>query len=293
MVAMVLRDYEPGAKFDWMPIFEGKQGIGKSSLGRLLVGDKYFVDWLPDLSDKDSALSLQGAWAVEFGELTNLRKQDVESAKAFISRTVDKVRPPYGRIQIESPRRCVFFGTTNSDTYLRDDSGNRRFKPVKVGQLDFDAIARDREQLFAEALFIYVNGFETEKTLDIEGKAKEYEAKIQAEKMLEDESTFMVEDFKKFMKNEAQKRDEIDTRFNFEKFKLTELFSDGWDGPFRGYKSDMRHLQFAAKALKQLGAEKFKSSGSVFWRFNQEKGIPTKTTPTLYRNGKSASNTMV
>ncbi len=288
MVAMIMRDFNPGSKFDWMPIFEGRQGIGKSSIGRLLVGEKYFLDWLPDLSDKDSALSLQGAWAVEFGELANLRKQDVESAKAFVSRTVDKVRPPYGRIWIESPRRCVFFGTTNSDTYLRDDSGNRRFKPIKVGQLNFEALERDREQLFAEALFIYKNEFETQKTLDIEGdRAREYEAQVQSEKMMEDESSFMIEDLKKFIKEEAQKTDKTGT-FNFQKFKLTHLF-EGFSGPLKGYRSDMRHLLFAAKAIRALKGEKFKSNGSVFWKMKiDEKGNPVSPTLTLYGKQKNA-----
>lgn len=289
MTAMVMRIYRPGAKFDWMPIFEGKQGIGKSSLGRLLVGDKYFLDWLPDLSDKDSALGLQGALCVEFGELSNIRKQDVESAKAYISRTVDKVRPPYGRKWVESPRQCVFFGTTNSDTYLRDDSGNRRFKPVKVGQLDFQALDRDREQLFAEALFIWRNGFETEVTLDIEGKAREYEAQIQSEKMVEDESSFMIEDLKKFISSWSPNDDDFGTSLDIQKFRLTELFNE-FSGPLKGYKSDMRHLQFAAKALKHLGFVKFRSNGSVFWR---SVVYHSKRSHALYANGKTEQNTMI
>lgn len=264
IVAMVMRDYHPGSKFDWMPIFEGKQGIGKSSLGRLLVGEKYFLDWLPDLSDKDSALSLQGAWAVEFGELANLRKQDVESAKAFVTRTVDKVRPPYGRRWIESPRRCVFFGTTNSDTYLRDDSGNRRFKPVKVGNLNFEALHADRVQLFAEALFIWNNGFETERTLDIEGKARLYEAQIQTEKMVEDDSALMVETLLDFTAREAKK--DSDLTFPITKFKTSWLFDSARGGPFADMRADQRNLVFAAKALKQLGGSKRFVHGYSYWK---------------------------
>lgn len=292
MVAMIMRDYEPGCKFDWMPIFEGKQGIGKSSFGRLLVGEKYFLDWLPDLSDKDSALSLQGAWGVEFGELANLRKQDVESAKAFVTRTVDKVRPPYGRMWIESPRRCVFFGTTNSDTYLRDDSGNRRFKPVKVGNLDFEALRRDREQLFAEALFIYKNGFETEITLDIEGSAKDYEKTIQAEKMVEDDSHLMREDLLEWIAKgkEEHQRAGVD----FEKFKIKSLFESY--GPFASKKGDMRDSLLAAKALKAMGGVKWKSDGTNFWRlkieqkpFRDSLGIVQKSNYTL-KNLSDISN---
>lgn len=261
MVAMVMRVYRPGAKFDWMPIFEGKQGIGKSSIGRLLVGDKYFLDWLPDLADKDSALSLQGAWNVEFGELANLRKQDVESAKAFVTRTVDKVRPPYGRKWIESPRRCVFFGTTNSDAYLRDDSGNRRFKPIKVGQLNFEALERDREQLFAEALFIYRNELEDEKSLEIEGEAKIYEAQIQKDKMVEDDSEVMREMLLDFIKQGPEIHEKAGIEWG--KFKLQTLFENF--GPLSKKRGDTRDRMFAAKALKTLGAKSWKSSGVKVW----------------------------
>lgn len=278
MVAMVMRVYKPGAKFDWMPIFEGKQGIGKSSIGRLLVGDKYFVDWLPDLTNKDSALALQGAWAVELGELASLRKQDVESSKAFITRTIDKVRPPYGRLSIESPRRCVFFGTTNNETYLRDESGNRRFKPVKVGQLNFDAIETDREQLFSEALFIYKNHFETSKTLDMEGEAKDYELEIQNDKMVEDESTNMREKLLDFLRKSAQEIE--DSGINLSKFRVDELIDN--PGIALAVRGDSRTRYFITKALKALGATKRKSHGINYWNlkntFGDSSGIVKKVT---------------
>ncbi len=263
MVAMIMRVDKPGAKFDWMPIFEGKQGIGKSSFGRLLVGDKYFIDWLPDLSNKDAALTLQGAWSVEMGELASLRKNDVPTVKAFVTRTVDKVRPPYGRLWIESPRRCVFFGTTNSDTYLRDDSGNRRFKPVKVGQLDFEAFKRDRDQLLAEATFLYRNGFEGGLSLELTGQAKIFEESIQAEKMVEDEADMLREKLLEFVEREA-KNPPNEARFNFAKFKLSDLFD--FQGPLSQIREDGRTRQFVSKALKSLGGENWKSDGTKFWR---------------------------
>lgn len=270
LVAMVMRTYEPGAKFDWMPIFEGPQGAGKSSLGRLLVGDKYFLDWLPDLSNKDAALSLQGVWAVEMGELASFRKNEIESVKAFITRQVDKVRPPYGQRWLESPRRCVFFGTTNYETYLRDDSGNRRFKPVKVGKLNFEQLEADRLQLFAEALWLYKNGMEYTKPLDIEGDAKNYELQIQSEKMVQDESALMAEAIGHFI-NDQKKRPESD-RFNFTKFSLEKLFENenAFQGtaPLKKWKFDSRNAQFAAKALKAMGGEKRKIMGLMYWKVN-------------------------
>lgn len=261
MVAMVMRVYSPGAKFDWMPIFEGAQGVGKSSFGRLLVGDTYFLDWLPNLADKDSALALQGAWAVEMGELASMRKNEVDIVKAYLTRTVDKFRPPFGRRLLESPRRCVFYGTTNRETYLRDETGNRRLKPVKVGQLDFDALERDRDQLFAEAKWLWDSYAETELTLDLTGAAREYELQIQADKMVEDDSDLMVEQLLDFADRVAADQ----AVFNFDKFSLQDLFSG--IGPFQKWRFDNRSAQFAGRALKKVGATSWKSDGRKVWKW--------------------------
>lgn len=260
MVAMVMRVYRPGAKFDWMPIFEGAQGVGKSSFGRILVGDKYFLDWLPNLSDKDSALSLQGMWGTEMGELSQFRKNELESIKAFVTRTVDKLRPPYGRRLIESPRRCVFFGTTNRATYLTDDTGNRRFKPLEVGALDFEALIRDRDQLFAEAKYLFDQKIETERTLDLSGEAKEYERKIHVQKMVADESNAMIEAMQDFI----EKVREGTANLDLEKFRILELFKVG--GALPNFRPENRNLQFAAKMLKKLGAEDRLIRGLKYWK---------------------------
>jgi hypothetical protein len=259
VVAMILRVYQPGAKFDWMPIFEGHQGVGKSSFGRLLCGDKYFLDWLPNLNDKDAALGLQGMWVVEMGELSQFRKNELEVIKGFITRTIDKVRPPFGRKMIESPRRCVFFGTTNREKYLQDDTGNRRLKPVKVGSLDFEALARDRDQLFAEAKHLYDEKIETGKTLNLTGAAQIFEAKTHQEKMVEDDAYVMREQIEKFV----EKQPEIAPDFNVEKFQISDLF--GVMGPLVRWQHTNRNSQFAAKALKLLGGEKRHVKGRVYW----------------------------
>lgn len=260
VVAMILRVYEPGAKFDWMPIFEGPQGAGKSSFGRLLCGEKYFNDWLPNLADKDAALALQGNWCVEMGELSQFRKNELEVIKGFITRTVDKVRPPYGRKTVESKRRCVFFGTTNHETYLRDETGNRRLKPVKVGKLNFKALERDRLQIFAEAKFLYETFSETEETLSRFSKpAWEYEQHLHQIKMVHDDSTTMIEVLAHYFENSDNVPD-----FDLEKFSIIEMFSP--TGPLNRWRLDNRNMQFASKALRKLGFEKRTIRGRNFWR---------------------------
>jgi predicted P-loop ATPase len=269
MVAMIMRGYEPGAKFDWMPIFEGKQGVGKSSFGRLLVGNEYFLDWLPNLHDKDAALALQGRWGVEMGELSQFGKNELETIKAFITRTVDKVRPPYGKRSIESPRRCVFFGTTNRVAYLLDETGNRRFKPVEVGALDFKALARDRLQLYAEAKMLWFERKETEITLEIAGRAKDFELSIQKKKMVQDDSNSMQELFLEFLDRQLDKtivdeKGQTKPVFDLNKFSLETLFIGG--GPLTNWRLNGQTRGYAAKMLRLLGGEVRGIKGRNFWR---------------------------
>lgn len=266
LVAMVLRIYQPGAKFDWMPIFEGAQGIGKSSFGRMLVGDKYFSDSVNNLADKDSVLGLQGMWVIELGELSQFRKNELETIKAFLTRTVDKIRPPYGRRVVESARRCVFFGTTNKDKYLKDDTGNRRFKPVVVGNLNFKALKRDRDQLFAEARHLLLYEFMTELDLELDGEAKEYEKEIHQEKTFEDDSDIMKELFEDFIKKVVDKTAPIN--FDFYKFRISDLFLGA--GPLSKFKHDHRNVLSAVKMLKKFGGENRKINGVVYWKIKRQ-----------------------
>ena len=95
---------------------------------------------------------------IEIAELDSMTRAEVSRIKAFMSRATDRFRPPYGKQVIESPRQCVFAGSVNHSTYLRDETGGRRFWPVRCGEIDVDALARDRNQLWAEAVSQYRAG---------------------------------------------------------------------------------------------------------------------------------------
>jgi predicted P-loop ATPase len=157
LISAVARIYRPGVKADCCLILEGPQGSKKSTTLRTLAG-QYFTDELADLGSKDAALQTRGVWIIELSELDTLSRMDVGRIKAFMSRTTDRFRPPYGKRLVESPRQCVFAGSVNHSNYLRDDTGGRRFWPVSCGSIDIDSLVRDRDQLWAEAKARFDNG---------------------------------------------------------------------------------------------------------------------------------------
>jgi predicted P-loop ATPase len=173
MVSAVARALRPGCKVDTMLVLEGEQGAGKSSAARILAGSEYFSDNLPAMGTKDASDHVRGKWVVEIGELSAMQKSEIEVTKAFISRQQEKFRPAYNRKEITYKRRCVFIGTTNQDTYLRDETGNRRFWPVKVGKINLAALQQDRDLLWAEAVYWYETGVKWYLSADEEALAKE------------------------------------------------------------------------------------------------------------------------
>ena len=151
LIAMIARVRAPGCQVDTMPVLEGEQGVRKSSALRALAGD-WFVDSVIDLSSKDAMQNLQGTWLQEIPELDKLSSSaNMAKLKAFVTQREDKYRPSYGRTTVVRPRQTCFAATTNSGQYLSDDTGGRRFRPVKCGEIDLEALKRDRDQLWAEA----------------------------------------------------------------------------------------------------------------------------------------------
>ncbi len=155
MKSLIARILWPGCKCDTMLILEGEQGYRKSSFFRSILPDPaYFSDTLNRIHlDVESIRLLHSGPAIfEVGEVSGLRKQEVEEIKAFLSACEDNLRPLYENYRT-TPRRCIFVGTTNRDDYLRDETGGRRFWPLKVLRpIDLSIVFEERAQWFAEAL---------------------------------------------------------------------------------------------------------------------------------------------
>lgn len=161
LISAIARIMRPGAKVDHVLILEGPQGLRKSQAIAALCGpDDWFTDHIGDLQSKDTLQQIHGPWIIELAELDQFSRSEISRIKAFFTARVDRFRPPYGRSPQNFPRQCVFAGTVNPGAigYLRDDTGNRRFWPVKVSASRLEEIARDRDQLWAEALEAYRDG---------------------------------------------------------------------------------------------------------------------------------------
>ncbi|GHC19333.1 VapE domain-containing protein [Aidingimonas halophila] len=160
LVSAVARIQQPGCKVDEMIILEGGQGLGKSTCVRELFGPHWYVELSEAPDNKDFFLTIQGAWAVEIGELQSFSKANITMVKMAITRRDDKFRPPYAQRAISHLRQCIFIGTTNATEYLIDSTGARRFLPVACRKADVGYVHRWRLQLWAEALKHYQGGFE-------------------------------------------------------------------------------------------------------------------------------------
>lgn len=152
-VSAVARALRPGCQVDTALVLVGPQGWRKSSFFRALAGE-WFADTEVRIGDKDGYQQIHAAWITEWGEIDRVTgARHAGEVKAFVSRREDLFRPPYGRTTANFPMSCVIVGSTNDDQFLTDPTGSRRFWCLRVATpIDASAVARDRDQLWAEAV---------------------------------------------------------------------------------------------------------------------------------------------
>ncbi|MBO7274849.1 MAG: hypothetical protein J6V15_00600, partial [Clostridia bacterium] len=185
LVAAVARIYRPGCKFDYMLTLRGRQGLGKSALIAKL-GGKWFSDSFTTLQGKDAYEQVLGVWIMEVGELAGMRKAEAETIKLYISKQVDRFRPAYGRRTQEFPRQCIFIGTTNEHTFLRDVTGNRRFWVVDTPDAPavdmWDDLTPEKVALiWGEAVELFRRGEKLYLPKDLERVAREVQETYEVE----------------------------------------------------------------------------------------------------------------
>lgn len=153
----VARVMQPPVKVDNVLIFEGVQGLGKSTALSILAGE-WFSDSPISIGDKDGYQQMQGVWLIELAELDSWHKAESKRNKQFFTSKIDRYRPSYGKQAQDFPRQTFFAGSTNDDAYFKDSTGNRRYWPVRCTELRAEALAADRDQLWAEAVHLYRQG---------------------------------------------------------------------------------------------------------------------------------------
>jgi hypothetical protein len=250
LTSMVARIYEPGIKFDHVVIFEGEQGIMKSTALSVLA-EPWFSDSEILIGEKDTILNIQGTWICEIGELSALRRYDVNRLKEFISRQVDRIRPPFQRRTINMPRQVVFVGTTNNDEYLKDNTGNRRFLPVGVSKIDIKSLRRDRDQLLAEAAAEYFCGAD----LYLTDPTSKHWARVYQNQRVESDS--LSESIAEFLASE------IENPIFKDRFSINDLFK--YAPCLSGVKTDRTGQMRVTNCLKFLGYKKIHTEFGNKW----------------------------
>ena len=284
MLGAVSRIYQPGCKFDYTMILQGKQGLGKSTFLQLLaLSDEWFNDSLDSLDSDKSAQSLMGSWIIELAELKSLARTagGVDSVKRFLSATQDKYRVPYERRADIFLRQCVFAGTTNKSDFLQDETGNRRFLIIQTGVNKptknlFDIAAIDDiRAAWAQAVHIY----RAEKPkLVLPELFKEEAERLQAESMADDGKIGIIEAYLKDKQrtcaievwNEA-----LGEQGRPQKWQATEIntiidnLSD-WERMKNPYKFDKYGNQRGFQKKQSYNHVEQKSNCSKFLQVNQE-----------------------
>jgi predicted P-loop ATPase len=158
MVAAAARVFRPGVQVDTVPIFEGPQGLYKSKALRILaIKDEWYSDQIVKITERDTHYLIAGKLIIEIPEMAALQRASDAAKKHFLTKRSDEFKPPWGKHRVAVPRQCIFAVTLNPPLvggYLTDATGGRRYWPFLCGEIDLDGLARDRDQLWAEARYL-------------------------------------------------------------------------------------------------------------------------------------------
>ena len=157
-VSMIARALTPGCQYRYVIVLEGPEDLGKSKLVKVLPGWEWYREISHGFDGKEGHMILMGAWVVELAELSSYKRTEETRLKSFITMERDDYIPKFANAPVSRPRRTIFIATHNPEadnTYLRSQTGNTRYLPIALTDIDIDAVKANREQLLAEALVYY------------------------------------------------------------------------------------------------------------------------------------------
>ncbi len=259
---LVKRIVEPGCKFDYVLVLEGEQGTKKST-SLAVLGGNWHVETTMSTDSKDFFMQFSGKAIVEFSEGETLSRTEVKRMKAIITMQTDKYRPPYERTSQEFPRRCVFAMTTNQTEYLKDETGNRRWLPVRVvfPESNVEWLAENREQLLAEAYHRVCKLKET-----IYEFPKEETRKAQDERRVNDPNSDLIVSWY---------INELSVKAREEGITIPQAYKHALHGGFVSKPLDKYNEMIIADTLKRilgLSRKRVMDSGIQSWRWVPDEG---------------------
>jgi Virulence-associated protein E-like domain/Domain of unknown function (DUF3854) len=156
--SMVARALDPGCQYRYVVILEGPQNSGKSKLVEALASPEWYSEFSQGVEGKEAQMRLKNAWVSEFAELASFSRTEEARLKSFITLKEDAYVPKYLNYEERYKRRTVFVGTHNptpDNEYFRDQTGNTRYLPIEVKEINVEGFEAIRPQLFAEAMHYY------------------------------------------------------------------------------------------------------------------------------------------
>lgn len=176
LLSAVARVMKSGSKVDECMVLEGPQGCRKSTMVEVM-GFAHIEDreWYsaPELNikglstgDSSAITNTFGSWIIEVAEMKSFTHSDESAIKRFMSTSVDTVTLKYDKYKTNHRRSFILVGTINpfgEGRYIKDESGARRFWPVRVRRtiehpIDIDSLKAEMDQLYAEAYARYMKG---------------------------------------------------------------------------------------------------------------------------------------
>lgn len=157
-------------------LVHNKQNSGKTTFLNWLCPTElksYLTDNIG--TDKDSLIALCENFIINLDELATFSKMEINSFKSMLSKAHVKVRRPFEKKAVVTPRRANFVGSTNKTEFLNDESGSVRWLCFEIDSIDWNYSKEiDIDLVWAQAYDLYQNKFPYELTAtEIEENEKE------------------------------------------------------------------------------------------------------------------------